>query len=190
MLKDGKQTQVDADLEEYGTNVYALSSSDKLCYFTLSKETNTDIALFSASSDKSDGKTKILTYEYGGSYLTTDDGIYYLEDAENGIGDLYFNDNKVDSDVEGGTLTSLKKASGILYCADYDDDKDSATLYIYEGSKSTKISDDVGSFCVGSKDSVAMLVDYSVKRHEGDLKVFKNNKLISIDDDVTAILNY
>lgn len=60
----------------------------------------------------------------------------------------------------------------------------------YKNGKSEEIADDVASnFVITDDDKVLYLQDYSAKRDEGDLYVYKNGESEKIDTDVERIIN-
>ena len=62
------------------------------------------------------------------------------------------------------------------------------TLKFYNGKEDRTIADDVYAYHVFDEKNIAVLVDYSLDRKEGDLKYYSGkDKLLEIDENVTAI---
>ena len=115
-----------------------------------------------------------------------DGNVYYLTDMEDESGELYCNDEDVDSDVKMGSLTF--KDGVVFYAIDYDSSKNRATLKMYNGKTDVTIAEDVFSYKVFDKKNVVMLIDYSVSSYEGDLKYYRGkDDLEDIDDNVSFI---
>ena len=141
-------------------------------------------------------KGKFTTPELAASeadtyYWTQKDGdLYYIVDAKDGVGDYYVNDTKIDYDVLGTSIyyLSLGEKNHIYYLTDYNEKSETATVMLWDGSKSTTVADDVkyGGCKVGG--GVTYLQDYSDKAGNGDLYWFHDGKAELIDDEVQAIL--
>ncbi len=122
-------------------------------------------------------------------YFISDTEIQYFKDYNDGKGELYINKNKIDYDVEA--FCDIVSDSGkVYYFTDWNDDNYYGTLKVYDGKKSSKISDDVHSFHVTSDDRVLYLYDYSNNYYNGELHEWSNNETRKIDDDVNSILFY
>lgn len=193
MISNGKKVELDVDFEEYDSDVRvcAIDKNKKECYLEVNEADGDQINLFKTSYGKADGKLELVSDEYGDIEVVSDKGVYYTTELEDGYqGELYFNDQKIDSDVLSGSVLELGNGEGILYLTDPDDQYQEGTLKMYQGSKSIKISDDVAAYVSNDKGEVAFLEDYNFGRYRGDLKVFKNNKATLIESDVTSILYY
>jgi hypothetical protein len=191
MVSGGSVTQLDVDLEEYGTDVTlnATVSAQDECYFSIYSYDSEDSTLFKTSISKPDGTATVVAEEFGSVEFTTDKGIYYTIELESGVGDLYFEGSKVDSDVESGSVKTWKDGAGILYTTDPDSNY-AGTLKQYNGSKTVKIADDVADYLSGSSGNIVFLSDYNFTKGKGDLKLYKNGKITDVDDEVACILNY
>lgn len=112
----------------------------------------------------------------------------YFKDYKKGVGDMYFNKKKVDSDVYGAALRFCEKTKQIYYLVDFS--KDAGTLKVSKnGGKPKKIADDVyGNFAVLSNGYALYLYDYSTKYYRGELYLYKGGKPVKLDDEVSAIL--
>ena len=194
MINDGKRTALDIDLDEYSSDIYvcAVDKNRKECYFEIS-ENNGDqkTDLFRTNYGKMDGKLELVSDEYYDVELVTDQGVYYIAESDDGyVGELYLDDEKIDSDVLSGSVCSIESGEGIIYLTDPDDTLREGTLRMNKGADSVKISDDVAYYVSNDKGDIAFLEDYNYDKYRGELKVFKNNKVTFVDSDVTTILYY
>lgn len=124
-------------------------------------------------------------------YWTMRDGdLYYLTDVKGETGDYYVNDTKIDYDVLGESVyyLYLGDKDHVYYLTDYNEKSETATVLMWDGSKSVTVADDVkyaGSKC---GNGVTYLQDFSDKSGEGDLYWYHDGKAELIDDEVQAIL--
>ena len=134
----------------------------------------------------SDGLCKTVAEDMDSIQMFIDGKIYYLADVNESAGELYCNEEHIDSDVFVGSLENVK--DGVAYAVDYDSNKGRATLKFYNGKEDRTIADDVYAYHVFDEKNIAVLVDYSLDRKEGDLKYYSGkDKLLEIDENVTAI---
>ena len=139
-----------------------------------------------ALEGNSAGKCTVVAENVESIERVKDGDVYYLTDMENESGELYCNDEDVDSDVKTGSLTF--KDGVVFYAVDYDSVKSRATLKMYNGKTDVTIADDVFSYKVFDKKNVVMLIDYSVSSYEGDLKYYRGkDDLEDIDNNVNFI---
>ena len=81
-----------------------------------------------------------------------------------------------------------EESGKLAYFVDWNEEKENGTLKVYNGKKSTKVSDDVYN-CVFSADGkILYLYDYSTNYYKGDLYVFNKGKSKKMDIDVSAII--
>lgn len=150
------------------------------------EETRTYTLMSFQTGESADGSCRIVAEDVDSIQMLTEGKIYYLTDVNESEGELYCNEDYVDSDVFVGSLKEVK--DGVAYAVDYDSNKGRATLKLYNGKEDRKIADDVYAYHVFDEKNVVVLVDYSLDRKEGDLKYYKGkDKLAEIDEDVTAI---
>lgn len=134
----------------------------------------------------SNGSCKIVAEGMDSIQMLTEGKIYYLADVNESAGELYCNEEHIDSDVFVGSLENVK--NGVAYAVDYNSNKGRATLKLYNGKEDRTIADDVYAYHVFDEKNIAVLVDYSLDRKEGDLKYYSGkDKLLEIDENVTAI---
>lgn len=120
------------------------------------------------------------------------EGVFrYFKDysSETASGELYFEKNKVDSNVRGSSVIYNEKTHSLIYCTDWSKDTVSATLKIYDGKKSTKVADDVYDYEVLGSGNVIYLQGYDRKNHLGELYLYNGGRSIKLDSDVTAIIH-
>lgn len=198
MVSDGKRVALNIDTDEYDPGVYtgiyvcATDENHKECYLEIAENNDEHkIDLFRTSYEKMDGELELVSDEYCGIELVSDQGVYYTTESDDGyVGELYLNDNKIDSDVMSGSVISLGNGKGVVYLTDPDDTYREGTLRMNTGSDSVKISDDVAYYVSNDNGDIAFLEDYNYDKYRGDLKVFRNSKATLIDSDVTAIIYY
>ncbi|MBS6645904.1 MAG: zinc ribbon domain-containing protein [Clostridiaceae bacterium] len=167
-----------------------------------------------ATSFTWDEETYELTYDELFSMKYSDTGVEKAVSIDDDLGEDY-----VSQYPEGGKMFYYKdydseKSQGTLYCdgAEIDEDvfcyyydedskntyylkeksksNSSGTLCRYDGGKPVKLIDDVAFFVPADDQYVAALVDYSTKRHKGDLKLVSikdGKKTKKIDEDVRWI---
>ena len=198
MVSNGKRVALNIDTDEYDPVVYtrvhvcATDENNKECYLEIAENNDEHkIDLFRTSYGKMDGELELVSDEYFDIELVSDQGVYYTTESDDGyVGELYLNDNKIDSDVMSGSVISLGNGKGVVYLTDPDDTYREGTLRMNTGSDSVKISDDVAYYVSNDNGDIAFLEDYNYDKYRGDLKVFRNNKATLIDSDVTAIIYY
>lgn len=115
--------------------------------------------------------------------------IYYISDVVDGRGDLYCDGELVDSDVSPYTVAPVDGTELVCYAADASDSDIRFTLKTYDGKEIKKIADDVSMYKFIDSDTAALLVDFSTKRQEGDLKLYTGDKEIKqVDEGVSYII--
>jgi hypothetical protein len=188
---------VELDVDDYDT-VYESGTACEskhmlyLMYANYDKDDNFsgDYTLVSTNLAKDGGKFEEVSDEVNSIVRANEKGIYYLCDVgeKTNEGDLYLGEDKIAEDVYVSGIDFSEDGSYFYYQSDVGDDD--YTLMLCKGKKTTKISDDVSDYLELSDGSVAFLSDYSYKRDEGDLKLYKKGKIKDIDSDVTAIIRY
>lgn len=195
MFYQGNMTELDLDFEDFfdeydgGLTRIAVNEKMKECYLFLEKVTEDGDWVYDLYKTglQSDGSLELVTEECGSIELITDEGIYYTTDVDdNGAGDLYYNTEKIDSDVDTYSCRKLEKG-GILYITDPDDDG-AGTLYKYVKEEPEKISDDVADYIERKDGSIIFLKDYNFSKDRGDLKIYNKGKVNDVDSDVSCII--
>lgn len=85
----------------------------------------------------SDGLCKTVAEDMDSIQMFIDGKIYYLADVNESAGELYCNEEHIDSDVFVGSLENVK--DGVAYAVDYDSNKGRATLKFYNGKKTERL---------------------------------------------------
>lgn len=163
----------------------ALDTEKKMGY-GLKEESGTYTLMSFSIGESSDGACKTVAEDVDSTLTLAQGKIYYLTDVYESAGELYCNEERIDSDVFVGSLMKVNDA--VAYAVDYDSNKCQATLKLYNGKESTKIADDVHAYYAFDEKDIAVLADYNMDRQEGNLKYYSGrNELVEIDEDVTAI---
>ena len=102
---------------------------------------------------------------------------------------LYFNKNKVDDDIY--SVRYNKEDDTLIYYTDVND-KYIGTMKVFNGKKSTKISDDiyVRSVLVTKEGDVLFLKDYNTDKNKGDLYIVNGKKIKKLDEDIQNMPTY
>ncbi|MBR5596861.1 MAG: zinc ribbon domain-containing protein [Lachnospiraceae bacterium] len=201
LVYNGKEVEVDIDYSEYEPPHYVdyLDEKNQEVYFALSNRKDADdedftyeYTLFKVDFGK--GDVEVFAENFNRIALGNEDGIYYLVEAEEEdggtVGELYFNDTKIDSDVSVGSVKFLDDGTGVMYLTDLDSENYEGTLKIYKNGKDIKIADDVASYESNESGKIIFLQDYNFKKNRGELKLYSGKEAVLIDSDVTAILYY
>ena len=93
--------------------------------------------------------------------------------------------NKIDYDVENCRTDELGR---MFYYTDWDWDKETGTLKMYDGKDIVKISDDVHEFQVIPDGRILYLYDYSINYNKGEFYEWSDGKTREIDDDVIYVV--
>ncbi|WP_215700192.1 zinc ribbon domain-containing protein [Clostridium sp. MCC353] len=205
------------DIGKDGIDGYLLIDG-KALPFTYESDMNyvvdTETKTIFATSYTWDDETYGLTYHELFSMKYSDTGVEKAVSIDDDLGEDY-----VSRSPEGGKMYYYKdydseKNQGTLYCDGQEIDEDvfcfyydedskdtyylkeksktnsSGTLCRYDGKKPVKLIDDVAFFAPADDQYVAAIVDYSSKRHKGDLKLVSvkdGKKTKKIDEDVRWI---
>ena len=189
----GKDIKLDIDLEDSTPISAYCDTKNKTAYICVSDKgivdastEDTEKSLYKLDYSKDNGELEKVCDEYDGYSVRVIDGtLYYIcERDKNGSGDLYAKGERISSDVY--TFTSIDEDKGVLFWTDRDD-SGVGTLNVYKGKNTEKISDDVYTAKSNSKGEIAFLTDYSFKKYRGDLKYYKNGKILNVDTDVNSI---
>ena len=187
-IKD-KPTKV--DVEKDATDFYVNGDGTIIYYFdnlTEDYPRHGDLNKITISGGKVSKSSKYDSDVYNGYayFINEKDFLYFKDyDYDDNTAELFVNKKSIDSDVYIYS-TSTDDNGNIIYKTDIDDD--SATLKLYNGKKSTKISEDVYDYTVLPDNKVLYLYDYSEKRSKGELLLWANGKSKKIDEDVAAII--
>lgn len=116
----------------------------------------------------------------------TDRVIYYKDEKNSSVGDLYFNGEVIDYDAYRWGSSSVDDA--IVYYIDWNSDQNQGTLRLYKDGEKTTIADDVCDYVVADNGDILYLSDYSTKYYTGILYRYRSGKSEKIADDVTGVI--
>lgn len=191
MVHNGEKVELDIDMSDYAYNLYlgAVDEKNKECYFQVWESYDGyNVDLFKTSYSKMDGKMELITDELRMIELDTDEGVYYsVQTEDEDTYDLYLNGQLIDTDIMCGSVQALENGKGIVYMTDPDEYYEEGTLRMRTGSDIVKIADDVAYCVLNNNGDIAFLEEYDFDKYMGDLKVFRNGKVIKIDSDVTTV---
>lgn len=175
--------EVEKELKNEGTIQFTYAKDNKIVFIDSEDYSLKSADVTNLSDDSIVTIDKDVRYFYMGSDNKT---IYYMKDLEDGMGDLYKDEEKIASEVATRMLYSFPKSDSLLYMKDYD--HESGTLYLYKDNKEIKISKDVAFYCPYDENNIAIIKDYDVNDENGDLELYKKGKLIPIDRKVSTII--
>lgn len=151
-------------------------------------EVEESILLSFKTGKKADGKCSVVAEDVDAMMGAKDGDVYYLMDMDEGMGDLYCNEELIDSDVMRSFLEFTKEKEYPVYLTDYNDSKNIFTLKMFNGKEAKVIADDVVDYKIVDEKKIAVLADYDDDDETGTLKLYRGkDKLIELDDDVTCL---
>lgn len=179
ILKDGRELR---SLDGDGKRLYAVTCE-------IDENGNAEDYELGEVSLKKDSLGEFTTLYQDASWLVScEDGeLIYAKDVDEtrNMGDLYINDEKIDSDVNLYTVDNPEKNMWAYFV---DMENGVGTVKLYDGKETEKVADDVSQACYFGSDKIAVLVDVSEKSGKGDLKLYNGKELEKIDTDVTRIV--
>lgn len=196
MVYNGEKVELDIDLSKYTFDFFlcAIDKKNKECYFqVLENCEDYNRYLFKTSYRKMDGKMELICDRFRAIEAVSDEGVYYsVQSGEEYASNLslYLNGQVVDADVRSYSGKLVGNGKKIVYMTDWDEKEQKGTLRFATGTDSIWIADDVSYFASDDDGNIAFLEDYNFDEYRGDLKIFRNNKIMLIDNDVKFILNY
>lgn len=168
---------------------FTINSSGTVVYYIddITDEKNHGTLYRISISDGKVGKPEVYDEDVYIAYIrfVNDTDFVYFKEYENGKGELYMNKNKIDYDVENCRTDELGR---MFYYTDWDWDKETGTLKMYDGKDIVKISDDVHEFQVIPDGRILYLYDYSINYNKGELYEWSDGKTREIDDDVIYVV--
>jgi len=187
---DGKVYDIEVE-EEYATLYDFICVKDQY-YVVLSVENDKYRVLYELEPEGDKGILSEVTDEYFDRPYNLKDTFYYFakKDYENGTATLYCGTEEIADNVIPDSVRALSEDGDIIYLTD--PKNEGGTLCYYKSGKSGEISEDVirNGYVSNDKGEVAFLSDYSVKKSEGDLFVFRNDDVTLIDEEVTGVLYF
>ena len=185
------------ELEQDDIDSCVVDKEGKYLYFIAeldSKGQTGELYKLAINGGKVAGKPEKYDTDVSVSYLSLEetDQILYFKEFSKDKGELYCDKKKIDTDVAASAFLFSKGSKSIVYLADYDSNKEKGTLKIADSKsgKSKKIADDIdiSRYTVMADGTVLYLYDYSKKSYQGDLYLYKGNKPVKLDIEVSAIL--
>lgn len=194
-LYNGKEiVALDPELSPGRDGQSFLIDDEKNIGYVLKTETDqegeiTESTLLSFKTGKNaDGKCRVVAEEADTMMGAKNGDIYYLTDMDEGMGDLYCNDELIDSDVLRSSLEFTKEKEYPVYMTDYNESKGIFTLKMFNGKDAKVIADDVFDYKIVDEKKIVVLADYDDDDETGTLKLYRGkDKLIELDEDVTCL---
>jgi hypothetical protein len=181
-----------AEVKHSGSTSYYLSHSGNAVYYLDDYDaanSSGDLYEIKITGDKLGSPSKIEDDVYSLQLLYNSDSLLYFKEVKDSSGDMYLDNKLVDSDVYIYTAYEAADTDSILYYVDYNTDKATGTLKLYQGKTSVKIGDDIHSYYAIGEKRVIYLADYNTNRGKGDLYLYNgSDKKKKIDTDVTGII--
>lgn len=169
---------------DYSTSRYN-KESGKLYIYSENSEKEEGIIYVTSLEGKSAGELAEYDNDVPSGMLmfASEQGLYYLKDYENSSGDLYFNGERIKSDV--CWITNVDKGRLIACASDYYEY--TYELSLYNGKKDTLVAKDVRAAECAPDGTVVLLSDYDNNLGEGDLMYFDGKELRELDRGVTGV---
>ena len=194
-IYNGKEiVTLDADLKDQTGEQRFLVDDEKNIGYTIKTERDEEGEIKESqllsfkTGKKADGKCSVVAEDVDAMMGAKNGDVYYLTDMDEGMGDLYCNDEMIDSDVMRSTLEFTKEKGYPIYMTDYNDSKNLFTLKMFDGKDAKVIADDAFDYKVVDEKKIAVLADYDDDDSTGTLKLYRGkDKLIELDDDVTCL---
>lgn len=185
-IKNGNKNSVLID-DSYGVNgiskifdakyVYYVNTKKELKYYNISKKTKKD-----------------LESNISGRFILSKNG-YYVFGSLNSVGDgtLYYLSEdkitKVNDNVYSFNYYYLnKEGDKLYYYKDYSNKI--ASLYVFDGNKSSLISDDVYMYQYINDKLIYFIKDYDVVNMVGDLYKFDGKEKVMITNNVQSLVQF
>lgn len=181
-----------ATIKQTDTFSYYLSKSGDAIYY-LDNYNDTDYSgdLYEVkiTDNKLGTPSKIEDDVYSIQILYNSGSLLYFKDVKDTTGDMYLDKELIDSDVYIYSVYEVADTDSITYYADYNSDKTTGTLKMYQGKKPVKIGDDIHSYFTINEKRVIYLSDYDIDMDKGDVYLYNgSDKRKKIDTDVTEII--
>ncbi len=160
-------------------------NKDSETLYIYSEDDENEEGVIYVTSLKGKGAGELAEYDddaYDVSLLfASAQGLYYLKDYENNSGDLYFNGDRIKSDVSWAA--NADKENLIACASDYYEG--TYELSLYNGKKDIPVAKDVSAAECASDGTVVLMADYDDDLGEGDLMYFDGKELRELDKEVT-----
>lgn len=194
VLNGGTEQEMSEDASE--SHRFTFSEDGKKLYYSENESEDDNTSGTLVVWDVLEGKLsnhKVID-ENVEQYMFVNDTIWYYKDVKDDKGELltYSNDGKkvkIAYDVQLGNTKVYPEDDVVLYMTDFNTKRLMGSLYMKQGDKSTKISDDVNFYNYNKVSRLFYVSDYRLKNGAGDLWEYrgKNEKKL-IDSDVQTML--
>lgn len=176
-----------SELSAEDPSSFRITDDGKTLYFFDNYDEKKNTAeLFKAAIGKEVKKPEKIDSDVDdGSLSIEDNKPVYTKEKKDEHCDLYWDGKKIDSDVYRYGYYDV--IDGFVYRTDYKDGE--YTLKTSNGKKAVKIADDVSSYTVLPNGNVTYLMDYNVSKAKGDMYLFKGNKSVKVDEDVSRLIS-
>lgn len=137
-------------------------------------------------NDNQKAKIEECNLELGDAFLleASERGLYYINDQNNGYGDLYYQDELLVSGVYEAQYLAPDK---VLCCTDHDEEN-GCTYEIYDGEKTRQIGEGIKAIQYLEDGTALMLADYDSGSRTGNLIYYDGEKNVTIEDEVSSFV--
>ncbi|MDQ0089475.1 putative nucleic acid-binding Zn-ribbon protein [Paenibacillus anaericanus] len=194
VLNGGTEQEMSEDASE--SYRFTFSEDGKKLYYSENENDNESTSGTLVVWDVLEGKlsNRKVIDENVEQYMFVNDIIWYYKDVKDDKGELltYSEDGKkvkIAYDVQLGNTTVYPEDDVVLYMTDFNTKRLMGSLFMKQGDKSTKISDDVSFYNYNKVSRLFYVSDYRLKNGAGDLWEYrgKDEKKL-IDSDVQTML--
>lgn len=158
-------------------------SENTLCYADIDYENAT--LKEAVKVDQNVGTINRVNYSFNN---TQGDKCYYLKNLNsNGFGDLYINGTLIAENVNKNTIIYGFGDNQYIFCSDIYTDSNIGTLVTFEHNSVHVIGENVTEFKIVNATDVVFISCDNYEQRKGELKVYKNNQVYTIDTGVSKI---
>ncbi len=127
-------------------------------------------------------------YISGKIFIEETGSILYYKDVTENTGDLYVDKKLVDYDVNMENTLYRSNLDKVVYMIDWNEEKQSGMLKVYEHGKTETVAEDVHSYAITSDNNLLYLNDYSYNYYRGTLYRYAGKKPEKVAEDVSCII--
>ena len=121
-------------------------------------------------------------------YDTKTDSVAYLTEVAEGYGKLFFNDEKIDKDVLISGFSVIPDSGQLVYYKGMDEETGFASLVLYDGKETTKLSKNAYDYRITPKNHVLYLDSYDEESGSGKLSIYNGTDSWTIANKVSILL--
>ncbi|MGN0966014.1 MAG: hypothetical protein ACI4OP_00260 [Candidatus Coprovivens sp.] len=182
LYKNNKPTKV-TDNYDYGSSVVM---TENAVYYV----DNEDNLMYSKLNGSSVGKAKKIAKEVQSELYPYEDGVYYYKSINENNDATYYiasgtKTTKIADDISRNSLTISNDGKSIYYMKDMASGV--GTLNVFDGKKSTKISEEVKKYIYIKEEGLYYITDYNDTTKTGTLYRYDGKKT-KIDTEVNYII--